>query len=437
VVELAFDRKMSGDGRLRRKIGAIAFDTGEDRGDAGGGSGAPGNIDLSPRVGGFHKVGASVCHTTLRGELTGAQHGVDDACDSGTNWSKASHEAILRIAPFEHQRGVGRSTMQAQLLTAAKRPLITVDLPTPKPGPQQLLIEVRACAVCRTDLHVFDGELRDPKLPLVLGHEIIGIVVENGAEADRFARGDRVGVPWLGWTCGICRYCRNGRENLCDHARFTGYHIDGGFAQLTVADQRYCFAIDPSYGDTEAAPLMCAGLIGYRTLRMAGEAELIGIYGFGAAAHIIAQVIRHQGRRLFAFTRPGDRTAQEFARGLGAEWAGDSTMMPPEPLDAALIFAPVGALVPAALGATRKGGTVVSGGIHMSDIPAFAYRLLWEERILRSVANLTRRDAEEFLALAPQAGVRAQTVAYPLERANDAIEDLRGGRLAGAAVLIP
>jgi alcohol dehydrogenase, propanol-preferring len=327
--------------------------------------------------------------------------------------------------------------MRAQLLTAAKRPLITADLPVPKPGAQQLVIEVRACAVCRTDLHVVDGELPNPKLPLVLGHEIIGIVVDRGAEADRFARGDRVGVPWLGWTCGICRYCRSGRENLCDHARFTGYHIDGGFAQLTVADQRYCFAIDPSYGDVEAAPLMCAGLIGYRTLRMAKEAELIGIYGFGAAAHIIAQVIRHQGRRLFAFTRPGDRTAQEFARGLGAEWAGDSTTMPPEPLDAALIFAPVGALVPAALAATRKGGTVVSGGIHMSDIPSFPYRLLWEERVLCSVANLTRRDAEEFLALAPSAGVRVQTFVYPLERANDAIQDLRDGRLAGAAVLIP
>jgi alcohol dehydrogenase, propanol-preferring len=327
--------------------------------------------------------------------------------------------------------------MRAQLLTAAKRPLINADLPVPKPGAQQLVIEVRACAVCRTDLHVVDGELPNPKLPLVLGHEIIGIVVDKGAEADRFARGDRVGVPWLGWTCGICRYCRSGRENLCDHARFTGYHIDGGFAQLTVADQRYCFAIDPSYGDVEAAPLMCAGLIGYRTLRMAKEAELIGIYGFGAAAHIIAQVIRHQGRRLFAFTRPGDRTAQEFARGLGAEWAGDSTKMPPEPLDAALIFAPVGALVPAALAATRKGGSVVSGGIHMSDIPSFPYRLLWEERVLCSVANLTRRDAEEFLALAPSAGVRVQTVVYPLERANDAIQDLRDGRLGGAAVLIP
>ncbi len=254
---------------------------------------------------------------------------------------------------------------------------------------------------------------------------------------DRFAVGDRVGVPWLGWTCGVCAFCRDGRENLCDYARFTGYQIDGGYAELTVADQRYCFAIDPVYGDAEAAPLMCAGLIGYRTLRMAGDARLIGIYGFGAAAHIIAQVIRHQGRRFFAFTREGDLEAQDFARQLGAEWAGDSTMTPPEPLDAALIFAPVGALVPTALAATKKGGTVVSGGIHMSDIPPFPYHLLWEERVLRSVANLTRRDAEEFLRLAPQAGVRAETTIYPLERANDALADLRQGRLHGAAVVVP
>ena len=327
--------------------------------------------------------------------------------------------------------------MRAQSLTRAKQPLVAADLPAPRPGPQQVLIAVRACAVCRTDLHVLDGELPDPKLPLVLGHEIIGTIVERGAEVDRFALGDRVGVPWLGWTCGICEYCRSGRENLCDRARFTGYDIDGGYAELTVADQRYCFAIDPHYSDVEAAPLMCAGLIGYRTLRMAGDARLVGIYGFGAAAHIIAQVIRHQGRRLFAFTRPGDREAQDFARQLGAEWAGDSTMAPPEPLDAALIFAPVGALVPAALAATKKGGTIVAGGIHMSDIPSFPYRLLWEERVLRSVANLTRRDAEEFLALAPQAGVRAETVAYPLERANAALDDLRRGRLHGAAVLVP
>jgi alcohol dehydrogenase, propanol-preferring len=327
--------------------------------------------------------------------------------------------------------------MRAQVLTAAGRPLAAAELPAPRPGPQQVLIAVRACAVCRTDLHVVDGELPDPKLPLVPGHEIIGTVVEKGESVDRFALGDRVGVPWLGWTCGVCEYCRSGRENLCDRARFTGYQIDGGYAELTVADQRYCFAIDPRYGDVEAAPLMCAGLIGYRTLRIAGDAPLIGIYGFGAAAHIVAQVACHQGRRLFAFTRPGDITAQDFARSLGAEWAGGSDQLPPEPLDAALIFAPVGALVPAALAATKKGGTVVSGGIHMSDIPSFPYRILWEERVLRSVANLTRRDAEEFLALAPAAGVRTETVTYPLARANDALADLRNGALQGAAVLTP
>jgi alcohol dehydrogenase, propanol-preferring len=327
--------------------------------------------------------------------------------------------------------------MHAELLTAAGRPLVAAELPTPRPGPQQVLIAVHACAVCRTDLHVVDGELADPKLPLVLGHEIIGSVVEKGPKVDRFGIGDRVGVPWLGWTCGVCEYCSSGRENLCDRARFTGYQIDGGYAELTVADQRYCFAIDPRYGDVEAAPLMCAGLIGYRTLRMAGDARAIGIYGFGAAAHIVAQVARHQGRRIFAFTRPGDRIAQDFARGLGAEWAGDSTSLPPEPLDAALIFAPVGALAPTALAATKKGGVVVCGGIHMSDIPSFPYRVLWEERVLRSVANLTRRDAEEFLALAPQAKVRTETVVYPLARANDALADLRNGALQGAAVLVP
>ena len=327
--------------------------------------------------------------------------------------------------------------MRAQLLTEARRPLVAAEVPTPRPGPGQVLIAVRACAVCRTDLHVFDGELARPKLPLVLGHEIVGAVVEQGVGVERLAVGDRVGVPWLGWTCGVCEYCRSGRENLCDRARFTGYQIDGGYAELTVADERYCFAIDPGYGDVEAAPLMCAGLIGYRTLRMAGDARLVGIYGFGAAAHIVAQVARYQGRRLFAFTRPGDRAAQDFARGLGAEWAGDSTMAPPEPVDAALIFAPVGALAPAALAATKKGGTVVCGGIHMSDIPSFPYHILWEERVLRSVANLTRRDAEEFLALAPQAGIRTRTIPYPLARANDALADLRHGALQGAAVLVP
>jgi alcohol dehydrogenase, propanol-preferring len=327
--------------------------------------------------------------------------------------------------------------MHVQLLRASGRPLVAAELETPRPGPHQLLIAVRACAVCRTDLHVVDGELADPKLPLVPGHEIIGTVVERGEAADRFAIGDRVGVPWLGWTCGVCDYCRRGQENLCDRARFTGYQIDGGYAELTVADERYCFAIDRRYADVEAAPLMCAGLIGYRTLRMAGDAQSVGIYGFGAAAHIVAQVARHQGRRVFAFTRPGDIAAQKFALSLGAEWAGASTAPPPEPLDAALIFAPVGSLVPAALAATKKGGTVVCGGIHMTDIPAFPYRILWEERVLRSVANLTRRDAEEFLALAPEAGVRTETVTYPLDRANQALADLRGGALQGAAVLVP
>jgi propanol-preferring alcohol dehydrogenase len=327
--------------------------------------------------------------------------------------------------------------MRAQVLTAAGRPLAAAELAAPRPSPRQVLIAVRACAVCRTDLHVVDGELPDPKLPLVPGHEIIGNVVEKGESVDRFRVGDRVGVPWLGWTCGVCEYCRSGRENLCDRARFTGYQIDGGYAELTVADERYCFAIDPRYGDVEAAPLMCAGLIGYRTLRMAGDAPLIGIYGFGAAAHIVAQVARHQGRRFFAFTRPGDLLAQDFARSLGAEWAGGSDQPPPEPLDAALIFAPIGAMVPTALAAIKKGGTVVSGGIHMSDIPSFPYCILWEERVLRSVANLTRRDAEEFLALAPEAGIRTETVTYPLARANDALADLRNGALQGAAVLIP
>ena len=327
--------------------------------------------------------------------------------------------------------------MRAQVLTAAGRSLASAELPAPRPGPQQLLIAVRACAVCRTDLHVVDGELPDSKLPLVLGHEIIGTVVEKGESADRFAVGDRVGIPWLGWTCGVCEYCRSSRENLCDRARFTGYQIDGGYAELTVADERYCFAIDAHYGDVEAAPLMCAGLIGYRTLHMAGDARLIGIYGFGAAAHIVAQVVRHQGRRFFAFTRPGDLAAQDFARSLGAEWAGGSNETPPEPLDAALIFAPVGALVPAALAVTKKGGTVVAGGIHMSDIPSFPYSILWEERVLRSVANLTRRDAEEFLALAPKAGIRTETITYPLAGANQALTDLRNGALQGAAVLIP
>ncbi|HEY9359997.1 MAG TPA: zinc-dependent alcohol dehydrogenase family protein [Xanthobacteraceae bacterium] len=327
--------------------------------------------------------------------------------------------------------------MRAQLLTRSKQPLAAADLPQPRPGPGQLLIAVKACAVCRTDLHILDGELAQPKLPLVPGHEIVGTVVERGPDADRFAIDDRVGVPWLGWTCGVCEYCRSGRENLCDQARFTGYQIDGGYAELTVADQRYCFAIPECFDDVEAAPLLCAGLIGYRTLRLAGAGERIGIYGFGAAAHIIAQVARHQGRQVFAFTRPGDMAAQDFARSLGAIWAGGSDETPAEPLDAALIFAPVGALVPTALAATKKGGAVVCGGIHMSDIPPFPYSLLWEERLVRSVANLTRRDAEEFLALAPVAGISTATVSYPLSEANQALTDLRGGALQGAAVLVP
>ena len=327
--------------------------------------------------------------------------------------------------------------MRAQILAGIGRPLAAAEVAPPVPGPGEVLLQVRACAVCRTDLHVVDGELPHPKLPLIPGHEIVGTVIDKGVGSDRFQLGDRVGVPWLGWTCGVCAYCRAGHENLCDQARFTGYQIDGGYAELTVADQRYCFAIPASFGDVEAAPLLCAGLIGYRSLRMAGEGERLGIYGFGAAAHIVAQVARHQGRAVFAFTRPGDAAAQAFARGLGASWAGGSDEMPPEPLDAALIFAPVGALVPAALAATRKGGTVVCGGIHMSDIPAFSYRLLWEERVVRSVANLTRRDAEEFLALAPEVGIHTTTQPYPLAEANRALADLREGRLEGAAVLVP
>ncbi len=327
--------------------------------------------------------------------------------------------------------------MRVELLRQVKEPLAAAELPLPQPGAGEILVKVSACAVCRTDLHIVDGELPRPKLPLVPGHEIIGRVVEKGEGVERFAIGARVGVPWLGSTCGVCAFCLSGRENLCDRALFTGYQRDGGYAEFTLADQRYAFAVPEALGDVEAAPLMCAGLIGYRSLKMAGKAERLGIYGFGAAAHIIAQVALYQGRRVFAFTRPGDRAAQDFALRKGAEWAGDSTAPAPEPLDAALIFAPVGALVPRALAATRKGGTVVCGGIHMSDIPAFPYRLLWEERVLRSVANLTRRDGEEFLALAPKAGVKVETVAYPLEKANEALADLREGRLEGAAVLVP
>lgn len=327
--------------------------------------------------------------------------------------------------------------MRAMVLDEPGRPLEEREVPVPAPGPKGLLIRVHACGVCRTDLHIVDGELPDPKLPLVPGHEIVGTVVKRGERARRFQVGDRVGVPWLGYTDGTCRYCRKGQENLCENARFTGYTIDGGYAEYTVADERYCFAMPAEYGDAEAAPLLCAGLIGYRTYRMAGEGvERLGIYGFGAAAHIVAQVAVHQGKRLYAFTRPGDAEGQQFALRLGAVWAGDSTQLPPEKLDAALIFAPVGALIPAALLASDRGATVVSGGIHMSDIPSFPYRLLWGERVVRSVANLTRRDGEELLKIAPRVPVRTEVQRFPLEQANEALNRLRAGEIVGAAVLV-
>jgi alcohol dehydrogenase, propanol-preferring len=310
------------------------------------------------------------------------------------------------------------------------------ELPVPEPGPDQLLLRVRACGVCRTDLHIVDGELRDPTLPLVPGHQIVGTVAAAGASVTGVTIGARVGVPWLGWTCGACAYCRSGRENLCDHARFTGYHLDGGFADYCVADHRFCFPIPDGYPDLQAAPLLCAGLIGYRSLRMAGDAEHIGFYGFGAAAHILIQVARSQGRRVYAFTRAGDTAGQQFALELGAAWAGDADRLPPRPLDAAILFAPVGQLVPAALRAVARGGTVVCGGIHMSDIPSFPYEILWGERVVRSVANLTRRDGEEFLALAPTVPVRTQVQEFPLERTADALDALRSGRIHGAAVVV-
>jgi len=320
------------------------------------------------------------------------------------------------------------------VLYAQRTPLRLEERPAPEPGPGQLLLRVHACAVCRTDLHIVDGELPRPKLPLILGHQIVATVEQDGT---RFAAGERVGVPWLGWTDGTCRFCREGRENLCDAARFTGYDLDGGYAEYAVADERYCFPLPDSYDDLHAAPLLCAGLIGYRTLRLAGDAERIGLYGFGAAAHLIAQVAVHQGRRVFAFTRPGDAEGQRFARELGAVWAGGSDEKPPEELDAALIFAPVGALIPAALRATTKGGTVVAGGIHMSDIPSFPYELLWGERSVRSVANLTRRDGEEFLLIAGQSKLRVEVQRFPLEQANGALGALRAGQVRGAAVLVP
>ena len=320
------------------------------------------------------------------------------------------------------------------VLESAGGPLRPAELADPQPGPGELLLEVSACGVCRTDLHILDGELREPKLPLVQGHQIVARVLRGG---ERHAAGARIGVPWLGWTCGECRYCRSGRENLCGRAIFTGYGRDGGFAPLAVADERFCFPIPEGYPDLQAAPLLCAGLIGFRTLRMAGDAERLGIYGFGAAAHIVCQVARHEGRRVFAFTRAEDRRAQEFALELGAEWAGDALGPAPEELDAALIFAPAGELVPAALRAVARGGSVVCGGIHMSDIPSFPYELLWGERTLCSVANLTRADAEEFLALAPRVPVRTRVESFGLEQANEALEHVRAGDLRGAAVVVP
>jgi propanol-preferring alcohol dehydrogenase len=321
------------------------------------------------------------------------------------------------------------------VLERAGEPLRPTELPDPTPGPGQVLLAVSACGVCRTDLHILDGELSEPKLPLVLGHQIVATVAGLGEGAIRFALGERVGVPWLGWTDGKCRYCRQGRENLCDNARFTGYDIDGGYAELSVADERFCFPIPEGFSDEQAAPLLCAGLIGYRALRLVGEAERIGFYGFGSSAHILCQLAVHEGRRVFAFTREGDEETQAFARELGAEWAGSSEQAPPEELDGAIVFAALGALMPTALRASAKGARVISAGIHMSEIPAFPYEILWEERTLGSVANLTRADGEQFLALAPRVPVRTEVTTYPLEEANTALEDLRAGRFRGSAVL--
>ena len=326
--------------------------------------------------------------------------------------------------------------MRAMVLVAPRKPLQDMEMAVPAPGPTQVLIEIHAGGVCRTDLHIADGELPQPKLPLILGHEIAGTIIRLGDKVAGFKVGDRVGVPWLGYSDGTCRYCVTGRENLCDHARFSGYSIDGGYAEFTVADYRYCLHLPESYTDAEVAPLLCAGLIGYRSYRMVGRnSERLGFYGFGAAAHLLVQIAVYQGKKVYAFTKRGDREAQNFARRLGAVWAGSSDEMPPEELDAAVIFAPVGALVPAALRATAKGGEVVCGGIHMSDIPAFPYSILWEERSIRSVANLTRKDGLEFFEIAPRAKVKAEVVLFPLEKANDALDGVRQGKLEGAAVL--
>ena len=327
--------------------------------------------------------------------------------------------------------------MKAMLLREPGTPLVYTEVPDPVPQDHQVLLRVLACGVCRTDLHVVDGELPNAKLPLIPGHEIVGEVIGKGSRVQRLSLGDRVGVPWLGWTCGVCPYCSKGQENLCDRARFTGYQIDGGYAEQTVADERYCFPLHEACSDQDAAPLLCAGLIGYRALKLAGYGQRLGIYGFGAAAHIVAQLARYEGRTIFAFTREQDVAAQRFARELGAIWAGASTDMPPQLLDAALIFAPVGPLVPAALKASAKGASIVCAGIHMSDIPAFPYSLLWGERLVRSVANLTRADGEEFLSLAARIPVVTHTVAYPLSQANQALADLRTGMINGAAVLMP
>ena len=323
------------------------------------------------------------------------------------------------------------------VLESPRKPLQLRDMPEPSPGRNQVLIKVGACAVCRTDLHIIDGELTQPKLPLIPGHEVVGRVIQTGEAASRFGPGDRVGVPWLAWTCGQCEYCRTGKENLCDNARFTGYSVDGGYASLMLADERFCFRIPERFSDIEAAPLLCAGLIGYRSLTKTGNAKRLGLYGFGAAAHIISQVALFQGREVFAFTREGDEAGQEFARRLGAVWAGSSTELPPVPLDAAIIFAPAGPLVPQALRAVRKAGVVVCGGIHMSQIPAFSYDLLWEERSLCSVANLTRQDGEAFFPLAAQVPVKTSVQTFPLSEANEALNQLRTGRVKGAAVLLP
>ena len=327
-------------------------------------------------------------------------------------------------------------TMRAMLFETPGKPLRLVELPIPQPAAGQVLLKVHTCGVCHTDLHIVDSELSEPKLPLVLGHQIVGTIVQAGSKATRFQHGVRVGVPWLGATDGTCRYCKSGMENLCDYPTFTGYNVDGGFAEYTLADERFCFSLPSAFTDLEAAPLLCAGLIGYRAYSMAGEnVETLGIYGFGAAAHSIAQVAKHEGKQVYAFTRPGDTTAQEYALRLGADWAGDSTQTPPESLDAALIFAPLGPLIIAALKATNKGGVVICAGIHMSDIPSFPYNLLWGERLIRSVANLTRRDGEEFLALAPQVPIKTDVTAFPLEQAGEALAHMRNGQLVGAAVI--